>query len=416
MRTAKLLLLAFPGFLMAQSAVVQPTVAADRVQQVAMAVNDFGALIHRQLSDQPGNRFFSPYSVAVALAMARCGAEGQTAAEMDRILGTVGVDASVAYQQLHQVIAPQRLLRSGRDQEVPAYVLDVAQRVWLRQGLVVEPAFARAQQEHFASPLAFLDFHQTETAREAINTWVAEHTHDRIRDIVPPGLPKPDTRLVLANAIYFKAAWAEEFSPKLTKEADFTVDGDSVRKVPMMHRQLRCRHASWDGGDAVEIPFAGGETALWVFLPPVGGNLATAAAQWNSKGIAELDRRLASRHVDLQLPRLTFTDAHDLREILQSLGMQRAFQYPGAEFGGITRQEPLMLGAVLHKAFLAVDEKGAEAAAATVMMVKPGSAARPEDPVAFHANRPFWFAIRHRATGCLLFVGRYVMPEASSRG
>lgn len=369
--------------------------------------NRFALDLYAALRDRPGNRLVSPYSVETALAMVHEGARGETAAQMAKVLGLPD-DPAAAYRALAAALVPGTVEEDGK--EIAAYETRVANRVWVQDGLDLVPAFATAMEGPFGAPVGRIDFRETEKARAAINGWVAEHTNDRIRDIVPPDLPTPDTLLALANAIWFRAAWAEPFENRWTKEAPFTTAAGAEVAADLMHRNGQYPYA--DAGDArlVEIPYRGGETSMVVVLPKAKDGLPALEKGLDAKKLAAWLDRLSGEAVDLRLPRFSFTADYDLSTVLPGMGMKDAFTAGAADFSGITTKEPLFVGPVLHKAFIAVDEAGTEAAAATVVMMLKGG--MPENPVVFTADHPFLFLIRHRATGTILFLGRVTNPTA----
>lgn len=367
--------------------------------------NRFAVDLYAALCDRPGNVLVSPYSVETALAMVHEGARGDTAERMAAVLGLPDAPTT-AYRDLAAALVPGTVEEDGKS--IPAYEMRVANRVWVQRGLGLVPAFTAAMEGPFEAPVGRIDFRNTERARAAINGWVAEHTNDRIRDIVPPGLPTPDTLLALANAVWFKAAWADPFEERWTKEGPFTTAAGNTVKANLMHRNGEYPYA--DVGDAalVEIPYRGGETSMVIVLPKATDGLPALEKGLDAKTLTAWLDRLAVEPVVLRLPRFTFTRDYDLSTVLPRMGMKTAFEAGAADFTGMTTEQPLFVGPVLHKAFIAVDEAGTEAAAATVVMMLKGGLAR--DPVTFTADHPFLFLIRHRPTGAILFLGRVTDP------
>lgn len=378
---------------------------SEPAKALAEGSNRFAVDLYAALRDRPGNVLVSPYSVETALAMVSEGARGETAAQMAKVLG-LPADAAAAYRALAAALVPATVEEDGK--EIPAYQTRVANRVWVQDGLDLVPAFVKAMEGPFDAPVGRIDFRETEKARAAINGWVAEHTNDRIRDIVPEGLPTPDTLLALANAIWFKAAWADPFEKRWTKEAPFTTAAGDEVAANLMLRNGRYPYA--DAGDAalVEIPYRGGETSMVIVLPKAKDGLPALEAGLDATKLEGWIDRLSGEQVMLRLPRFSFTADYDLSTVLPGMGMKNAFTAGAADFSGITTREPLYVGPVLHKAFIAVDEAGTEAAAATVVMMLKGGA--PRDPAVFTADHPFLFLIRHRATGTILFLGRVTDP------
>lgn len=376
---------------------------------MAAAANAFARDLYGRVADGDGNLFLSPYSVHAAMLLTREGARGATRGEMGRVLGIEGFDAGLGYRGLVEALRPPTVTDGhGRDRkQVPAYQLQIANALWGQEGFPFEKPFVDRLATTYGAPLARIDFKDGAAARKAINDWVAKATREKIEDIVPEGLPTPDTRLALANAIYLKAQWADPFQERWTKEGEFTGPDGTTSKAKLMHRRGRYRHAEIDGVQVLEIPYRGGHLAMHVYLPKDHTGLKKVEEMLRQ---GRLDGERGFEQVDLKLPRFEFESSFDLTGVLPDMGMPLAFHPTKADFTGMTTAEPLYVGVVLHKTFVGVDEDGTEAAAATVVMMKAGSAARPQEPKVFHADHPFVFEIRHRATGAILFAGRVTRP------
>lgn len=358
------------------------------------------------------NLFFSPYSISAALWMTQEGARGDTARQMRDVLHVGTTDPGAGYRGLTEALrAP--LLHDGSAQptaRVPAYEIHVANALWGQVGYPFHAPFLERLAGVYGAPLERLDFSDGPTARATINAWVERMTRDKIKDIVPEGLPPPQTRLAIANAIYFKAAWADPFSERATKEGDFHGAAGVVR-APLMHRIDRFGHADLGAAHAVELPYRGGTTSMVLLVPKAVDGLATLESALTDGSLADLAARLAPRRVDVKLPRFEFTRMLDLGGTLHGMGMTLPFDAAKADFSGMSSAEKSWIGAVLHKAFVAVDEEGTEAAAATVLFLKGSDMGPPDEPVVVHADRPFVFLIRHVPTGTVLFLGRVTDPR-----
>jgi serpin B len=371
-----------------------------------LAVDLYGAL-----RSEGGNLFFSPYSLSAALAMTREGARGETAAELDRALH-FPAGLAKAQAALARALRPREVdewdERGGR-RKVAAYELSVANALWGQEGLAFLAPFTGVLEREYGAPLERLDFKDQAAARRRINGWVEERTRQRIKDIVPPGLPSPDTRLALANAIHFKAAWLEPFEKEATRDAPFHAAGGDV-PAKLMRRVDHLMYAADEAVQVVALPYRGHSTSMLVVLPRKVDGLAAVEAGLTAERLAGWVGGLKRVKVDVRLPRFEMTQAFEARAPLAKLGVKRAFDARQADFSGMLASEPLFVGAILHKAFVAVDEAGTEAAAATVVLMEAGSAPRPETPVDFVADRPFLFLLRHEPTGCVLFMGRLATP------
>ena len=344
-------------------------------------------------SDTAGNVALSPFSVAVALGMTLAGAAGQTRGEMEDVLG--GGDG---------LGDATRVLEDTGDD----VVLDVANALFAQAGLSWRPDFLDTLADDFAAEPRMVDFAETEAARGTINRWTSERTHERIPEIVPTGVLTAESRLVLVNALYFKAPWAEPFWEQSTADADFHLDDGSAVPVPTMRLALHAATGTGDCWRSVRLDYAGGRTAMTVLLPEPGRRqeleALVAAGTWD----ALLDVPDGAR-VDVSLPRFTFRTGAGLGAALSALGMPTAFG-DDADFSGMTEAEDLKISEVLHEVFIAVDEAGTEAAAATAVVMQR-AAGIPAPPEPFVVDRPFLFVIHDVEHGTPLFVGRVADPR-----
>jgi len=377
----------------------------------------FACDLFKVLAAKPGNLFFSPHSVTSALAMTRAGAMGETAKQMDAVLHLPS-QASSAYRELVTALTTVRDLdeytNEGRT-KVPAYALSIANGLFTQKGWTFLDPFRKTVADDFHAEFRELEFANGPAAREEINHWVEDKTKGRIKDIVPAGLPTSDTRMVLANAIHFKAQWEKAFSESLTADGPFTVAVGREATARRMKRQDHLAYAKTPTAQLLELPYRGGDTSMVVILPDAKDGIDALIGSLSGEALGTWIGSLERKLVALELPRFTFTSTADLAAPLVGLGMKAAFGPSTADFAGITPEKPLFIGAVLHKAFVAVDEKGTEAAAATVVIMRAGAARpRPEDPIPFVVDHPFLFLIRHTATGEILFLGRVHDPTAGS--
>jgi serpin B len=344
--------------------------------------------------------------------MTREGARGETGRQMDSVLHLPAKGrVAAAHAALAKALEPEPVWDHGGDEpkKVPAYELHIANALWGQEGFTFLKPFLGVLREEFRAPLARLDFTDSERARETINAWVEKQTRERIKDIVTPPLPTPETRLALANAIYFKGAWHEPFRERGTKPLPFYLP-DAELTVPMMQRTDRLRYAETEEAQILELPYRGGQTSMVILLPRERSGLSALEADLNGPRLARWLEGLRPRQVSAKIPKFEFTCPVNLTQTLPAMGMELAFDAQRADFRGMTTEAPLFIGAVLHKAFIAVDEAGTEAAAATVVMMELGAAPEPQEPVEFVADHPFLFLIRHRETGCILFLGRLWKP------
>lgn len=361
-----------------------------------------------------GNAAVSPYSVGVALGMAVVGSRGTTERSM---LDVLAADDSAALagglnaltQHVEGLAGEVEVL--GEQEEL---VLDAANSLFGQAGTAWEQPFLDTLATRYGAGLRQVDFvGATESAREVINAWTAEQTRDRIDEIIPEGAVSIDTRLVLVNALYLKAPWAAPFEETATRAEDFHLAGGETVRVPTMHEpSLAAATGAGDGWRSVRLPYGGGRLAMTVVLPDEG-RLADVEAALAGGALPAV---LAAGHspndstVDLALPRWTFRTQLPLGEALGELGMGVAFTAE-ADFSGMAGSDRLQIAEVLHEVFVAVDEHGTEAAAATAVLMETRSA--PATGVPFVVDRPFLFVIHDVEHGTPLFLGRVADPRAT---
>jgi serpin B len=389
-------------------------------RSVVEGANAFAVDLYRSLaSGREGNLFLSPASIHTALSMTYAGAGGRTAEQMANVLHLPpGEAAHSAYGEiLGKLDSPKQM--HGWDPELdktitePAYELVVANALWGQDGYPFEPSFTRLVEKHYGAALSNVDFvRAAEAARKTINEWVEKRTEDRIQDLIPPGALGEMTRLVLTNAIYFKSRWAEQFSERKTRNGDFRLAGGGSVEVPMMHQQGTFGYVEAEGLQALELPYEAGELSMVVVLPRAVDGLAALEKDLSAERLAGWSGGLKREEVRVTLPKWKATGRFGLAEALRSMGMTDAFAPGSADFSGMTKAEKPFLSAVVHKAFVEVDEEGTEAAAATAVAVA-GTAmpVEPPEPKVFEADRPFLFLIRHSPTDLVLFVGRIADPR-----
>lgn len=365
--------------------------------------NAFAFDLYAQLRQGNGNIFLSPFSISDALAMTYMGARGETAEQMAKTLHLVGAaEVAPAFRQLiGHLNDPKRRER---------YELLTANALWGQQGYQFVPAYLDQVRKDFGGTFQEVDFAKsTEASRQRINRWVEEQTKDKIKDLLQPGDVTAMTRLVLTNAIYFKSSWLHPFSPGLTKKDDFLLPGGKKTPVQMMHQTEGLRLLETDAFQALELPYQGRELSMVIFLPRKADGLAEFEKSLSREKLDEWLGKLKPAQVAVALPKFRMTTEFRLVEALTRLGMPAAFQPGRADFSGIDGSRDLFVGNIIHKAFVDVDEKGTEAAAATAVAVRATSALV-QQPRPFRADHPFFFVLRDNQSGSLLFMGRLVQP------
>lgn len=374
---------------------LQKIIADVSVDDTVTGINQFGLALYAQLRPQSGNLFFSPYSIATALAMTYGGARGETATAMEAVLHLV---TQAPYPHAAYAALSQQFSRGPNE-------LNLANRLWVQKGEALLADFLTLTRTFYGAPCAQVDFvGQTERARLAINDWAAENTRQKIRNLIRPGVLSPDTALVLANAIYFKGQWAERFDVRDTRDAPFTLLDGSQVKVPMMFQSGKFKYAFHPEVNMVALPYKGKALSMVVLVPAAKDGLKNLEKKLSVQNLKQWMGALRQGKVNVCLPKLKTESEFALSQVLKNMGMAEAFS-GRADFSGINGKGGLFIGNVIHKAFVEVNEAGTEAAAATAVVME-----KSEMPPTVRADRPFLFLIRHNATGAVLFMGRIVRP------
>ncbi|MGA2975193.1 MAG: serpin family protein [Spirochaetia bacterium] len=371
---------------------------------VVESVNAFSLGLYAQLaSADDENIFFSPFSISSALAMAYAGAKGDTARQMAATLGfTLAQDAIPA--AFGALLGDMNAVGA-----LNAYELDTANSLWGQQDLPFLDDFLSVVKNSYGAPLQRVDFvTQTEQARIAINDWVSGRTHGKILDLLQQGSIDANTRLVLANAIYFKGAWARTFKEADTSNQPFQLANGSTATVLMMNQKAEFNYMENDLLKMLELPYTTGDLSMLFILPNYGRTLAEVESALNSSAFKLWTSQLNKvEELEVGIPRFSFAASFRLAEQLGKMGMTDAFEPASADFSGMTGSTGLSIGDVFHKAFVLVNEEGTEAAAATAVTVGV-TAMGPS----FTADHPFLFLIRHNLSGAILFFGRVMDPRS----
>ena len=378
----------------------------------AGALNAFGIDLLRAMHAD-GNAVLSPASIAIALGMARAGARGETATQMDAVLHDIAADGHPTWLNALDAALASRTgtFKDANGKDVPV-ALRIANAPFAQKGMTLQPDFLKALAERFDAGVRLVDFvGATEPSRQAINGWVKDQTEARIPELLAKGTLDEMTRLVLVNAIYLKAAWQHPFDPLLTKPAAFTHLDGSTGDVATMHLSTELAYAEGSGWRAVEVPYVGGKLAMTIIVPD---DLRTFVAGLDAATLEAITSGLTERQplVDLALPLFGTETKLELADVLSSLGMPAAFDPAKADFSGMTTEQQLYVGAVIHQANIDVDEKGTTASAATAVVMEATSL--PLDHVVMNVDRPFLFALRDVTTGAIVFLGQITSPGPRS--
>jgi serpin B len=390
-----------------------PRVAGDVMAQseVAAASAAFALDLYRQLAKESENLVFSPHSVALALAMTRAGAAGVTAEELDTLLHLAGVtDPHGGFNALDQELSGRSGTYRRGDGTEAELQLTVANALWGQRGTKFEEGFLKLLAQQYGAAMRLVDYKtDSEAARVEINKWIAEQTSGRIEDLISEGGLNSLTRLVLTNAVYLLAPWEAPFDEDGTSPGVFYLVDGSEATAELMHLYEPLRHASGDGWQAIELPYAGRELSMIVVVPDKG-RFGEIEAGLSASRLDEIAAELSGTPIDLRFPKFEFRTQAGLLPALVALGLDDAVDPSRADFSGMTTEERLFIAAVIHEAFIAVDEAGTEAAAATAVVM--AASAAPSEPVQLTVDRPFMFQIKDATTGSVLFFGRVMDPAA----
>jgi serpin B len=397
-------------------------------ESATVATNRLGVELFR-LTAKPGENFLlSPYSIQSALAMTYAGADGETRAEMARVLHFPPDDTMLAesFAKLRAALDATvtastkysaQIANDGGKVDVVEW--RVANQLFGQTGYEFHQPFLDFVRDRYDAPLQLLDFGANpRAARNEINRWVADRTKEKIPDLIPRDGITPSTRLVLVNALYLKAPWETPFNKELTEEQPFKVRGTTLINVPTMRKGDWLGYAKRKGYTAITLPYPGGELQFLILLPddPAG---VDALAAIITPAVLRANAQLATQLIALRLPRFKLKGPTvSLGERLQKLGMKTAFDVPvgSANFDRMAPRKPdyyLSISEVYHRTFLNLDEEGTEAAAATAIGITHTGGIPPPlpKPIEVRVDHPFLFAIQHRESGVCLFLGRVTDPR-----
>jgi len=379
----------------------------DLVQGTGARINAFARDFWGRIASTPGNLIVSPASISIAFAMVHAGAKGATAEEIAKVFHFAGDPAELRHG------FADALARWEKSEE--GLETHVANRLFGEQTTKFERDYIRLTDATFRAKLEPVDFkHAHDAARVRINGWVAERTRDRIRDLLPPSAVGADSRLVLVNALYFKATWMEQFAESMTKDGPFKA-ASGTRTAKFMHRTDFFAFAKGDGVRVLAIPYHEGEAELVVVLPEATDGLAAIEKKLTAEQLGTWAAGTSHERIALSLPKFKVEPGESLRltPILQAMGLAKAFDPGAADFTGIApASEQLVLSEAMPKVFVAVDEKGTEAAAATAVGMRAGAAPPTNEPIPFVVDHPFLFFVRDTKSGAVLFMGRVLDPTA----
>ncbi|MBW1809929.1 MAG: serpin family protein [Deltaproteobacteria bacterium] len=364
----------------------------------------FAVDLYQKLCESDGNIFFSPYSISTALAMTYAGARGNTEKQMAKTL-----KFSLGQKKLHAAFAviESSLKALSKAGDVK---LSVANSLWPQSGYKFLDAYTSQIKKHYGVIITPVNYKSApKAARKTINKWVEEKTQAKIKNLIPPNLLDSLTRLVLVNAIYFKGNWKSQFEASQTKDAPFYVTAKKTVQAPTMSQKHKFGYAETKSLQVLELPYLGSDLSMILLLPKKTDGLKQLESDLTVENLKSWTGRLREKKVKVFLPKFKMTSMFDLSKTLKAMGMPDAFNRSKADFSGMDGKPAwLYIAAVLHKAFVEVNEKGTEAAAATAVVMKGRSKAAA--PPTFRADHPFIFLITEIRTGSILFMGRVTDP------
>ena len=401
------LLLAFGVLLLLSVGSAPPEQSGRTIAPEANAIAEgnsaFALGLFAKLENPDANQILSPFSVSSSLAMAYTGARGNTEYQMAQAL-QLPTNRTDVCSGMAAVLASFTNLASG-DVE-----LNVANALWPQSGNRFIPEFLDSCRNYYRAVPDFVDFQaNSEAARQRINAWAERSTKGKIKSLFAPGSVNADTRLVIANAIYFKGKWASRFEKSKTRTRPFWIASERAVQVPMMSQKSTFLHLVDGDTQILEMPYRGAGVSMLVLLPKTRDGLAGLEARLNLENLTNWIDHLRPAEVDLLLPRFKINSRFALAPTLAGMGMRDAFDQASADFSGMTAQRPLFINLVEHAAVVEVDEEGTVAAAATGISF--GCAQRPQ-PATFHADHPFVFLIFDRPSRTVLFIGKVTNPGA----
>lgn len=392
---------------------LSPSRAADAPADLGTTtgVNPFALDLYAQLRAHKGNVFASPLSVSAALGMTAAGAKGQTLAQMTTALRLPQTaDSPEQHRRFAELVqllyAPQRRVRP--------FELRVANAIYAQTGYPWRDEYKVVVQSVFQAQLTDVNFAgEAEKVRQEINKWAAEQTADKIQNLFGEGTIDHLTRLVLVNAVYYKGQWEKPFAKAATKDAPFTLADGTKVDAPLMSQKARVKMAETADVQLLELPYAGQQTSMLVFLPTAADGLPKFEQKLTADAAAKLLSDLKpAGEVQVYLPRFKVSTEYALNDTLKAMGVTDAFDDKKADFGGMVTSKPegpLSITKVVHKAYCEVNEEGTEAAAATGVVIATESASVGVVKK-LDVDRPFTFFIRDHKTGSVLFLGRINDP------
>ena len=377
------------------------------LEKIADLNNKFAFEMFSNLTgEKQENTFFSPHSITSAFAMVFEGAKGKTREEIRSVFHFLKDDKN------RRESTQEILLELNKPDK--KYILRSANALWVQDDFPILKEFGEVAKKYYLVTTENLDFKtNTEGSRQKINMWIEEKTNGKIKDALTYGSVGSWTLAVITNAVYFFGRWSSQFDAKLTKNSDFKISKQKTVKVPMMNLREYFHYTSKDDLQILQVPYEGDDLSMLVLLPK-NNDLRSLEKKLSATNFNKWKDGLMQKRVQVYLPKFTLDTGYQLASSLAKMGISFAFNHKKANFEGISGGKDLFVSDVIHRVFIEVDEKGTEAAAATVMVMIPTGRSRIEPPEIFRADHPFIFLIVNDKTGMILFMGKVVNPTENS--
>jgi len=381
------------------------TVVTGNAKIFADSSNQFAIDFYKNLkgTEAGNNIFISPYSISAAVAMAYEGANGTTADEIQKVFHFPSDKGSFksSFAALYKALNPKDA----------KYILKTANSFWAQKDFSFLTSYLDTLKNYYSSSAFNVDFaNAPEENRQIINKWVEDQTEKKIKDLFPEGTINAMTRMVLANAVYFKGKWTDPFDKKATENKNFTTDQNAIIQVPIMQKTENFLYAEDNKTQILTMPYEGDNLSMTILLPK-DKKLNSLENSLSIDKLKGWKTNAQSQKVSVWLPKFNLTLSYNLGDNLAGMGMPSAFDSSAADFSGMTGKKDLFIGVIVHKAFIDVNEEGTEAAAATGIGMAQSLAPKPEKIIDFHADHPFLFFIQDNITGSILFMGRINNPS-----
>lgn len=358
-------------------------------------------LFHKIAENETGNIFFSPVSITSAMGMTCVGAKDETQTQIEKVFHFPH-DSKNFHSELGDIQKRYNSL-SAKGVEI-----SMVNKLWAEKTYKINKPYIKQVKKNYSSSIELVDFiQQPESARSKINSYISDQTKNRINELLPVGSINSLARLVLTNAIYFKGDWQTQFVSKKTKEADFFISSEKKEPCQMMSTNGNFKLFEENDYQALELPYKGDNLSMLIILPTEGIDIKAFQKNLQYSTLKDIVAGLSKQEVWVLLPRFKSTTGYQLKPILTDMGMPIPFSNE-ANFTKISSKNDLKIFDVYHKAFVEVNEKGTEAAAATAVVIGVKSVMR---SFKFEANRPFIYVIRDTKTGIVLFMGRLSNPS-----